>query len=416
MSAHPACLPLAPARKGVSTALRQSVAAAIIAQTLWSSAAPAMSYALFAAAWHLSHTGTTLIFAAYPAAIVAVLGLELGLGRTVADRLGRRATLLTGLAASLAGALLFATADGQSMALAARFAMALAARFAMGIGVGLCAGPATAALAEEHQGPQSARHAALITTLAQAGGFAAGLLCDGALIAYAPWKMQLNFWVLACLTGGLIAATAAIADEQPAHGPLAPVRCLSATRDGSFAKAALAMGTAMLHGVLVLSLGGQMALELLHSTNALLNAAVLAVFALSAAAAGYAARHLASPVMRRSGAACSVAGMVLLVAAIGETSMVLFLAASILAGAGYSLLFQGAVEMVAAAGPASLRGRQIGRLYLAGYAAMGGAAVLLGAIATARGLGCAVGLGAAAIGVACILIAHQTRTPAAPLH
>src|SRR5271165_5555758 len=112
------------------------VSAGVVAHTLRTSAAPAMAYRLYAQEWHLSHTVTTGIFAVYPIVVVAAL---VGFG-DISDHIGRRATMLAGLAASLAGALLFA--------LAPNVLWLFAARAFMGVGVGLTAGPSTAAVVE----------------------------------------------------------------------------------------------------------------------------------------------------------------------------------------------------------------------------------------------------------------------------
>jgi NAD(P)-dependent dehydrogenase (short-subunit alcohol dehydrogenase family) len=77
------------------------VAAAVIVHTLWTSAAPAVTYPLYAAQWHLTHTVTTAIFAVYPVAVVVAL-LLFG---NLSDHIGRRTTILLGLAASLLGVL-----------------------------------------------------------------------------------------------------------------------------------------------------------------------------------------------------------------------------------------------------------------------------------------------------------------------
>src|SRR3979490_201886 len=53
------------------------VAAGVVAHTFWSSAAPAMTYPLFAEEWHLTHTVTTGVFAIYPIVVAAFL---VGLG------------------------------------------------------------------------------------------------------------------------------------------------------------------------------------------------------------------------------------------------------------------------------------------------------------------------------------------------
>src|ERR1700738_277585 len=66
------------------------VAAGVVAHTLWTSAAPAMTYPLFAEEWHLTHTVTTGVFAIYPIVVAAVL---VGFG-DVSDYVGRRAAIL----------------------------------------------------------------------------------------------------------------------------------------------------------------------------------------------------------------------------------------------------------------------------------------------------------------------------------
>ncbi|KJC56971.1 hypothetical protein UP10_31480 [Bradyrhizobium sp. LTSPM299] len=78
----------------------------MVAHTLWTSAAPAMTYPLFAEEWHLTHTVTTGVFAIYPIVVAAVL---VGFG-DVSDYVGRRAAILWGVGASLFGTLLLALA------------------------------------------------------------------------------------------------------------------------------------------------------------------------------------------------------------------------------------------------------------------------------------------------------------------
>jgi len=120
-----------------------------------------MVYRLYAEEWHLNHTVTTGIFAIYPVVVVLVL---IGFG-DISDHIGRRATMLMGLGASLAGALLFAVAPDVLWL--------FAGRALMGVGVGLTAGPSTAAVVEfATAGPMggSSQRAALIATVAQPEG------------------------------------------------------------------------------------------------------------------------------------------------------------------------------------------------------------------------------------------------------
>ena len=75
------------------------VSAGVVAHTLWTSAAPAMTYRLYAEEWHLTHTVTTGIFAIYPIVVVTIL-IIFG---DISDHIGRRTTMLVGLGASLIG-------------------------------------------------------------------------------------------------------------------------------------------------------------------------------------------------------------------------------------------------------------------------------------------------------------------------
>ena len=142
------------------------VSAGVVSHTLWTSAAPALTYGLYAQEWHLTHTVTAGIFAIYPIGVVVML---VGFGG-ISDQIGRRATMLAGLVASLAGALLFAVAPDVRWV--------FAGRALMGIGVGLAASPSTAAILE-FISPEYAKRAASVTMAAQAIGFAAALHIPG---------------------------------------------------------------------------------------------------------------------------------------------------------------------------------------------------------------------------------------------
>jgi predicted MFS family arabinose efflux permease len=363
------------------------VSAGVVAHTLWTSAAPAMVYRLYAQDWHLSHTVTAGIFAIYPIVVVAVL---IGFGG-ISDHIGRRAAMLMGLGASLAGTLLFAVAPGV--------VWLFLARALMGIGVGLTAGPSTAAVLEFTGGGPSKR-AALITTVAQAGGFAAALLLGGALVQYAPWPTRLSFWVLAVLLALLFVAAWFLPRHDGANGvngwrPRAPF--VPREVRPAFTLSALALMTAYTHGVLVLSLGGQVAHDLVGTPNAFVGGAVLSLFAIVFGATGFIARTLPARVAMIAGALVSATSMALLALAVAWHSLPVFLLATSAAGAGYSLLFLSGLAVINAAAPADQRGGVLSALYLLSYLSMGATAVVLGAVATAWGLGLAIDLGAGVI-------------------
>jgi len=157
------------------------------------------------------------------------------------------------------------------------------------------------------------------------------------------------------------------------------------------------MVAAYTFGVLVLSLGGQVEHDLIGSPNAFLNSAVLSLFPIVMGAIGIIARTLPPRMALIFGALVSVLGMVLLIVAVNFRDLVTYLLATAAAGGAYSLLFVGGLQVISAAACERHRGGILSALYLLGYLSMGVLALVLGAIATTRGLSFAVDLGAAAI-------------------
>jgi predicted MFS family arabinose efflux permease len=363
------------------------VSAGVVGHTLWTSAAPALTYGLYAQEWHLTHTVIAGIFAIYPITVVVML-LAFG---GISDQIGRRATMLAGLLASLVGALLFAVAPDVWWV--------FAGRALMGIGVGLAASPSTAAILE-FTSPERARSAASVAMGAQAIGFATALLLGGALTEYGPWPTRLCFWILALFLIVLLIGTWLLPRHTPGSAggdwrskmPSVPRHVRRV-----FAVSSTAVVAAYTFGVLVLSLGGQVERDLIGSPNAFLNSAVLSLFPVVMGAIGIVARPLSPRLALIVGTLISCAGMVLLILAVGLRDLVIYLLATAAAGGAYSLLFVGGLQMINAAAPERHRGGILAALYLLSYLSMGALALVLGAIATARGLGLAVDLGAAAI-------------------
>jgi len=377
------------------------VSAGVVGHTLWTSAAPALTYELYAREWQLTHTVTAGIFAVYPIAVAIML---IGFGG-ISDQIGRRATMLAGLFASLAGALLFAVAPDVWWV--------FAGRALMGIGVGLAASPSTAAVLE-FSSPERARSAASVTMAAQAIGFAAALLFGGALTEYGPWPTRLCFWVLVLFLIVLLIGTWLLPRHTSggASGDWRS-RLPSIPKDGrrAFAVSSTAMVAAYTFGVLVLSLGGQVEHDLIGSPNAFLNGAVLSFFPAVMGTTGIIGRSLSPRMALIIGALISALGMMLLILAVNLRDLVIYLLATAAAGGAYGLLFVGGLQVIVAATPERNRGGILSALYLLSYLSMGALALVLGAVATTRGLGLAVDLGAAAIilmNVAMLVLARNT--------
>jgi hypothetical protein len=144
---------------------------------------------------------------------------------------------------------------------------------------------------------------------------------------------------------------------------------------------------------------------------AFLNSAVLSLFPIVMGATGIIARALLPRVALIVGALVSGLGMALLILAVNSRDLVTYLLATAAAGGAYSLLFVGGLQVISTAAPEHNRGGILSALYLLGYLSMGALALVLGAIATTRGLGFAVDIGAAAIilmNVATLVLARKT--------
>jgi MFS family permease len=382
------------------------VSAAVVVHTLWTSAAPAMSYPLYATEWHLTPATTTAIFAVYPLLVVSTLILF----GDMSDYIGRRKTMLLGLAASLVGVLLFAIAPTVQWI--------FIGRAFMGIGVGLSASPSAAALVEFSPAGQSKR-AGAITAAAQSLGLALALLVGGALIEYAPIPARLNFLVLAAVIGGIFVA----AWHLPRHtsgeasGPWRPkIPSVPKALYRIFATSTVSVTIGYALGAVMMSLGAQIAHDLIGSANHLVNGAALSLLAVTSGIVAISARGFSPRFSMMLGGIVSMIGMGLLVLSTYQHSLSIFLAAVAAAGVGYSLSFLGGLNLINANAPAHHRGGTLSAVLLIAYFLQGIVALLLGAAATAWGLGIAVDLGCAAIafmGIAALLLAMFSQQPVA---
>jgi hypothetical protein len=382
------------------------IAAAVVAHTLWTSAAPSMVYPLYAEEWGLSTTMTTAIFAVYPATVVLTL-LVFG---DLADHVGGRLAMLFGITASAAGTLAFAAGYDP--------AILFIGRVLMGVGVGLSAGPSAAALVEFLEREEDgARRASTITIAAQAIGLAAALLIGGGLAEYAPVPTRLSFLVLFGLLLLLLWRCWTLPRPAATTGGWSPrprLPAIPAALRAPFGVAAVTVMAAYVQGALIMSLGAQIARELVQSSNLLVNSAVLAMFAVALGLTGLLTHGVAATPGILWGTAASFLGMAALAVAVLGHSLPAFFIATASAGIGYALMVYGGLAILNSVAPPESRGGMTSAVFLLAYLFSGALALALGKAATLAGttvsvLSGAAFMGALSLGVALLMVLWSRR-------
>ena len=336
------------------------------------------------------------MFAIYPVTVVLTL-LVFG---NLSDFLGRRIAILLGLAASTIGVLMFALAPSVEWI--------FAGRAFMGIGVGMSTSPATAAMVD-YSAAGREHHASAIATGATALGLAMATLVGGGLIEYAPYPTHLNFWVLFVILVTLFCAAWRLPRQvvSALHERWRPRRIMIPQGIAKeFFLSAVAVTASYAIGALVLSLGSQIARDLIGSANALVNGAAIALFAVVTGIVTIFAKRLPAPSSVLIGGLTMVVGMgLLVVSATSHALPLLFVASIALLGAAYSLLFLGGLTVISQCAPDHYRAATLSAIYLIGYLLMGAIAMSVGVAATHWGLKPAIEYSAPVIALLGILSA-----------
>ena len=369
-------------------------AAAVAGISLWTSAAPTTAYPLYASTWHLTPTATTAIFAVYPVVLVVFL-LIFG---QLSDYIGRRATMLYGVGALLAGVLLFAIAPSVGWV--------YAGRALMGAGVGLALTAATAAVVE-YSAPGKASRASSITTAATAAGLALATIVGGGLIEYAPAPLHLDFWVLlaviAIVFGFVWQMPRHTKDESQGAWRPRPITVAKGIRV-LYVASAVAVTAAYAFGSVFLALGAQVARQLIGTENIFVIGLILAIMSVTIGVTAMAGRRFPAGRLVAAGAVATLVDLALLETSAQTHSLPLFMAATVLGGISYGLLFSGGLGLITAHAPAHHRGGTVAAVYLVAYVLQGSIALTLGLVATASGLGTALLLGVIVIGSLAVLV------------
>ncbi len=337
------------------------------------SAAPTPLYAVYREAWGFSPTMLTVAFGIYALAVLAAL---LVTGR-LSDHIGRRPVLIAAAATQALVMVVFATAHSLGDLMLGRVLQ------------GLSAGAAVAAVGAGLLDLDKTR-GAVANAVAPMLGTGLGGIVAGLMVQYLPAPTHLVYEVLGVVFVLQAIALVFVAETAPSRpGALASLRPtfalppavrgpLLATAPAVIAVWALAGFYASLGPTLVRTLVG-------GAGSFVLGGLALFVMAGSGAAAVLVPRERSPQALLRLGATALLAGVAVVVAALSQHSLALFLIGTAIAGIGFGTGFQGAIRTVVAAAAPTERAGVLSLLFVLSYLAMGAPAIAAGARFAATG-------------------------------
>jgi MFS family permease len=133
---------------------------------------------------------------------------------------------------------------------------------------------------------------------------------------------------------------------------------------------------------LFFSLGPELALQLFHSTNVIVSGSGIVALAASATLAQLLTARTAPWIATSAGSIALAAGMALIVLAAATGSSVIYVAGSIIGGAGFGAAFLGGLRALVAAIPPEHRATVMAAFYVAAYGSLSVPAVLAGILVT----------------------------------
>ncbi len=315
-------------------------------------------YAVYAKQFGFSTAVLALVFAAYALVLIPAL---LAFGQ-LSDRLGRRSVIALGLGLAVLALVFFAVANGT--------AWLFAARGTLGVAQGMLSGAATAALAEL-VGDQP-RRAALLATLAQVGGSAAGVLLCGVLAQWAPWPMVLPFaaGMALCLLVGI--GLWSVPETVGHRGGGLRIRMPRVPREirGPFLRVGLtgAAVWAVAAGLFLSVMPSYAGQLVVHSQNLALLALLTSVVLLASLAAQLLLRKGAPPATTQAGGLVLLAaGLAALVAASPAQSWLLLVIGAALAGIGHGAAYLAAQDDLTRIAPSEHRAEVSAAFYVCIY-------------------------------------------------
>lgn len=351
--------------------------AAILGLLLFASSAPSPLYIVFQAQWGFSAITLTSVFAVYAVGLLAALVIA----GSVSDHIGRRPTLLVGLAIEMVGMLAFAEARSVGWL--------FAARALQGIATGIAMGAISAALLDL-QPAGKPRLGALLGVAAPLGGLAAGALAAGLLVQYGPDPTRFIFWLLFGAFAVAILAAAALPETVRRAGPwlhsLRPSIAVPSSLRVAFVATIPCLMAAWGLGGLVLSLGPSLTAGVLGDTSHVAGGLPIFIMTGVSSLASIWLRDTHARSTARGGLAALIAGVAIALLGLNAGSLALFLIGAAVAGLGFGPAFAGAFRALSNRAEVDQRAGLVSAILIASYLAFSLPAVAAGAAVTQFGL------------------------------
>jgi predicted MFS family arabinose efflux permease len=355
---------------------------------------PTSLYPIYQNRFGFSAGVLTMVFAMY---MVAALFSLIFVG-PLSDRVGRRRVLLPALGLVAMGSVVFLVAQGVGWL--------FVGRVLQGLGAGATIGTAVATLTELEPYADH-RRAARVGALAAVGGLAIGPLTSGVLAEYGSWPTVLVFVVhLVLLIPALLGVWAMpeTVEVSMVEGVSPQPKLLSVPRGirEPFALASVAAFGAFGVVAVYMSVGPSITETLLQVDSRMAAGAV--VFALMGTSAVGQLGFRGWPIRRAMvvGPVLLAVGLGLIVIALFQRSILLFVMGTLISGLGHGLAFLGSQQLVDWVAPESGRGAVFSAFYVVIY--LGGALPALG-----------VGFGADVVGFLAAVVAFAVAIGALDL-
>jgi MFS family permease len=351
--------PVVAGRTGPAVAGRIAfwVAALILSITMLGTTLPTPLYVIYQSEWHFSATIVTVTFAVYAVAVLATLLLA---GRS-SDQAGRKPVLAAALGASALSTIVFI--------LAPDVAVLIVGRILSGLSAGLMTGTATAALTELVPASAS-RRASLVATAANMGGLGLGPLIAGLFAQYAPNPTVLVFEVyLAVLAAAGLCLLLVPETVSPRRRPALRFAGLGIPERGrsEFIAAAIAGFAAFALLGLFAALAPTFLGNDLHENNhAVQGGVVFLLLAVGTLTQLLLARFNSRRVVM-AGLGVFLAALALIVAALAQADMALFLAGTVVGGVAVGAVFLGSLATANRLAPPERRSHAISAFFVACY-------------------------------------------------